>query len=409
VSAVIGQETTCFQVETSGATLSASHDNTINGNEDYTHAFDSSEATKWLVYEAVDEPVWVQIILSEATIVTKYGITSADDAPERDPAAWEVSASNDGIYFVTLDVQIGITWDERYQRQVFSVENEVAYSYYRFDFNSVRDMNLANSMQLNYIALYEGECEDPCCGVDCGEHGSCNSSDGSCTCDTGYDGSACADVTVEWADYVGRSISGASWSSAEAASLEDCQTICVEGNEETPCIGVNFDSSSGTCDVVAGTLSGWTLTSASSSEDSTASLLLSANLLDSAEPDSKNVEEEATYVVSWDPVFQQMPRIDIYIGETVTFEWEDVNVRNLPNLSEPNHHNIYLFAGEAQYQRCDFRAAKVVAVAPLNDANEPVTWSSTTEGKYYFGSSYDTDCSVGQLKVIVEVSRRPTP
>jgi hypothetical protein len=234
----------CTVVETSGAALTASHDNLINANEDYNRAFDSDETTKWLVYEAVTEPVWVQIMLPSAVAVTKYAITSANDAPERDPASWSLSASKDGVSFVTLDVRLGAVWEDRHERKVFSVTNSIAYSYYRFDFNSVRDMSLANSMQLDYIALYQGDCEDPCCGVECGDHGTC--SDGACVCDTGFEGSACADVTVKWADYAGRTISGMSaTASTTAASLEACQAVCVSGNSNSPCIGVNFNSAAG--------------------------------------------------------------------------------------------------------------------------------------------------------------------
>jgi hypothetical protein len=103
----------------------------------------------------------------------------------------------------------------------------------------------------------------------------------------------------------------------------------------------------GTCEVVAGSQGGWTLAQAASGL-TTASLLLSANLLDPQVPVVKDVEEEVAYSVSWDPTNAQMPRVDMYIGESVTFEWEDVNLRNRPQYSSPNHHNVYLFAGETQ-------------------------------------------------------------
>lgn len=403
----VAQEASCVTVDVSGAALSASHDNTINSNEDYHRAFDSDVATKWLVYEGKEEPVWVQAVLEEAVVVTRYGITSANDAPERDPSAWSVSASNDGVYFVTLDEQLGIMWDSREQRQVFSLSNSVAYTYYRFDFHSVRDSVTANSMQINYISLYEGDCDDPCCGVDCGAHGEC--AEGSCVCDFGYEGSACTDLSINWGTYSGRAISGVSPSvTTTAADLEACQQLCIDGNADASCVGVNYYSSTGSCDVVAGAaaLNGWRL---ATSSGAVASLFVSANLQDTSTPVSKDVAEQVDYTVSWDPVYQQMPRVDMFIGESVTFLWEDVNLRNLPQYSAPNHHDVYLFAGEAQYQRCDFRGAKVVAVAPLSHANTKVTWTSTAEGKYYFGSKYSTDCSVGQLKMIVQVKRRPSP
>mmetsp|Transcript_28667 Transcript_28667/g.42453 ORF Transcript_28667/g.42453 Transcript_28667/m.42453 type:complete len:422 (+) Transcript_28667:140-1405(+) len=408
VAAPLAFSEDCTQIDVSGASLSASHDNTINSNEDYTRAFDSDVTTKWLVYEGVTESVWVQAVLDEAKTVTKYGITSANDAQERDPSSWTLLASNDGVYFVTLDEQLGVTWSEREQRQVFSLSNTLAYTYYRWEFNSVRDSATANSMQLNYISLFEGDCEDACCGIDCGDHGSCT--EGTCECDVGYEGTLCSDISAQWGEYSGRTISGVTASTTTTASdIDACKTLCVEGNDDAACIGVNFNSDSSSCSVITGTSSGWTLKSASDGDNTVAAILVSENLLDSATPESLDVAEQVDYTVNWNPQYHQMPRIDMFIGESVTFEWEDVNMRNLPQYSAPNHHDIYLFAGEAQYQRCDFRGAKVIAVAPKSQENMAVTWTSTTTGTYYFGSNYGTDCSVGQLKMIVQVKRRPSP
>ena len=411
-AAAMARADACTEIEVSGSLLSASHDNTINSNEDYHRAFDSDETTKWLVYEGVEESVWVQIALPVSHVLTKYGITSANDAPERDPSSWSLAASNDGVYFVTLDQQVGVTWDSREERRVFTVPNSAAFSMFRFEFHSVRDAATANSLQIDYISLYEGDCEDACCGVDCGDHGACV--DGECVCHLGFAGSSCGDVTENWAVYPGRKLGGVQASAltaSTAADLKACEALCVGSIGGQGCVGVSFAASTGACEIVAGVAAaaGWRLEAAPAS--SSAALLVSGNLQqDAATPASKNVAEEVAYTVSWDPVFHQMPRVELYIGESVTFSWEDANLRNLPQHSAPNHHDVYLFAGQAQYQRCDFRNAKVVAVAPKSDpANARVTWTGMAEGAYYFGSKYGTDCSVGQLKVIVQVKRRPSP
>lgn len=401
---VSAQSDDCAAVDISSASLSASYANTVNSNEDYSRAFDTDTATKWLIYEAVEEPVWLQAVLPSSTAVTKYAITSANDAAERDPSSWELAASNDGVNFVVLDVQTGVTWDERLERQVFSLSNTNEYTYYRFDFNAVRDMDVANSLQLSSIILYDGDCTDPCCGVDCGDNGQC--SDGECVCDVGYEGSDCGNMSADWSDYTGRVLTCEVTVEVDGAEdIDACKLACIESGG---CVGSNFDD--GDCSYLfADDCRGqWTL-AASSSDSSVASLLLSDNLQDPLESESLDVAETVDYTVAWDPVYHQMPRINLYLGESVTFEWADVNYRNLLQYSAPNHHNIYLFAGAAQYQRCDFRGASVVAVAPTDVANRQVTWTSTEEGTYYFGSSYGTDCSSGQLKMIIEVSRRPAP
>ena len=69
-----------------------------------------------------------------------YSITSANDAPGRDPGKWTISGSNDKENWETVDTQQGITFSDRNQRKQFLVkDNTKKYSFYRFDMETKRD------------------------------------------------------------------------------------------------------------------------------------------------------------------------------------------------------------------------------------------------------------------------------
>jgi len=77
--------------------------------------------TGWLVY---------QFLGKGAYAINQYAITSANDAPDRDPKDWTLQGSFDGTTWVTLDTRVGEAWTERFQRREFTFTNHVAYSYY---------------------------------------------------------------------------------------------------------------------------------------------------------------------------------------------------------------------------------------------------------------------------------------
>jgi hypothetical protein len=87
-------------------------------------------------------------------VVTNYTITSANDAPERDPANWALLGSNDGgTNWVTLDTQINEVFTDRYQTRAFSIAIPAAYNIYRLRIDSVADASTAVALQLAEIQL----------------------------------------------------------------------------------------------------------------------------------------------------------------------------------------------------------------------------------------------------------------
>ncbi len=126
----------------------------ISDGEAESMAFDNNVDTKWLDNGGVpseEDPAWVDVVFTEAVAVDTLAITSANDAPERDPQNFNLEASNDGENWYPLGEWIGESFDERYERQTFSVENALAYSEYRL--NITKNKGDATLMQIGEIEL----------------------------------------------------------------------------------------------------------------------------------------------------------------------------------------------------------------------------------------------------------------
>ncbi len=91
-------------------------------------AVDQNVLSKWLDYRlkesATADAVWVAVEFSEAKTVTKYEWYTANDASERDPAAWRLQGSNDNSTWVDLDVQSGFsaTTDRQTSAGVWTID-----------------------------------------------------------------------------------------------------------------------------------------------------------------------------------------------------------------------------------------------------------------------------------------------
>jgi hypothetical protein len=126
----------------------------ISDGEAETMAFDKDSSTKWLDNGGVPtaaEPSWVQLQFTEAHAVSSLFITSANDAPERDPENFDLLASNDGENWLTLASFLGESFDERFERKEFSFSNGLEYSFYRL--NITKNKGDTSLMQLAEIQL----------------------------------------------------------------------------------------------------------------------------------------------------------------------------------------------------------------------------------------------------------------
>jgi len=112
-------------------------------------AFDGDVATKWLDFSP--QGSWIQYDYYAPTAISGYAITSAEDAPARDPKDWQLLGSNDGATWTTLDSRTGEMWSNRNEKRSFGFDNEAAYRFYRLNISAVRDTAAANSVQIAEI------------------------------------------------------------------------------------------------------------------------------------------------------------------------------------------------------------------------------------------------------------------
>lgn len=129
-------------------------------------AIDNSTATKFLHFDGKTSPVGFQVqVLAGPTIVTGLTFTTANDSPERDPVAFELSGSNDGFKGPwTLiakgdiaDFKGATAWPRLTKGTTpITFPNAVAYKFYQVMFTAVRTPATANSMQIAEVELLNG-------------------------------------------------------------------------------------------------------------------------------------------------------------------------------------------------------------------------------------------------------------
>jgi hypothetical protein len=124
-------------------------------------AVDNSANRKFLHFKGFSEPTGIQVTpLVGETVVIGITLTTANDAPERDPVAYELSGSNDGIEWTVIaagdivDFAGEEAWPRFTQNETpIEFANDVPYMHYQLLFTAVRDPGAANSMQIGEVEL----------------------------------------------------------------------------------------------------------------------------------------------------------------------------------------------------------------------------------------------------------------
>jgi hypothetical protein len=124
------------------------------------NAFDSDPATKWLDYIVPDGTTnfsWIQYLYPDnATLVAgQYALTSADDAPEDDPADWNLYGVDASGYLTLLDRQTGQSFSSRHQTKTYTLTDFVAFRGYRLEITRVNDPSIATALQLAELQFVE--------------------------------------------------------------------------------------------------------------------------------------------------------------------------------------------------------------------------------------------------------------
>lgn len=120
--------------------------------EQAVNVLDQNSATKYLNFDKLDTGFTVTPAMG-ATIITGISLTSANDAPERDPASYLIEGSDNGRRFDMIAKGTVPRFKDRLTRQTFSFLNTKPYTVYRVTFPTVSDASTANSMQIADVAL----------------------------------------------------------------------------------------------------------------------------------------------------------------------------------------------------------------------------------------------------------------
>jgi hypothetical protein len=124
-------------------------------NEDVTKAIDNNTATKYLNFSKLGTG-FIVTPASGASLIGGISLTSAADAPERDPATYEVWGSNDGGATFTLISSGNVpAFTSRGQERIINFPRAAGQTYttYKVDFPTVANAALANSMQVAEVKL----------------------------------------------------------------------------------------------------------------------------------------------------------------------------------------------------------------------------------------------------------------
>ena len=137
-------------------TISAQYSDSPSG-EEIGKLVDNLSSTKYLTFNA---SAWVQFQASESYVVTKYSITSANDAVERDPlklVILRIKQRNNVVRF--LDTRTNEDFATRFLKKEFSFVNTAAYTYYRLQMTN----NSGNHSAIGRIRNFWKSCNSGNC------------------------------------------------------------------------------------------------------------------------------------------------------------------------------------------------------------------------------------------------------
>lgn len=135
----------------SAQTLFKSSQPSFSKSEDLDKVFDTNVNTKYLVAHPTNT---VTIENKTLSTIKKYTITSANDAPGRDPKNWVFSGSADGVTWHVLDTKNNEKFNKRGATNTYLLNNNTAnYRFYKFDFEHAHTSVYGD----NYLQIAEIE------------------------------------------------------------------------------------------------------------------------------------------------------------------------------------------------------------------------------------------------------------
>ena len=117
------------------------------------HAIDDNVRTKYLNYDAKGSGLTIHTL---GGIINGLSLTSAEDAPGRDPSAYKLEGSVDGKQFVLISQGYVPHFKKRNQKLEIFFDNNESYKSYRITFPKLADIN-AKEMQISEIELLKAD------------------------------------------------------------------------------------------------------------------------------------------------------------------------------------------------------------------------------------------------------------
>ncbi len=111
---------------------------------------DGDKGTKWLAFAPTG---WVAARLAEPRTVTRYALTSANDAAARDPRDWTLEGSADGVTWTAVDTRTDQTFAGRGVTNTYEIAAPAAWAHYR--------LNVTANRGAAIVQLAELELADP--------------------------------------------------------------------------------------------------------------------------------------------------------------------------------------------------------------------------------------------------------
>ncbi|MCC7476551.1 MAG: hypothetical protein IT425_14260 [Pirellulales bacterium] len=134
------------------------------GGEGVANVINQDAATKYLNF-GKDNTGFIVTPSYGSTVLNQFRITTANDAPERDPGSWILYGTNDAIKsrnhshgdaeaWVPIDSgNLSLPTDRLTVSDPVTVNNTTAYTSYKLVFPTLRDSGAADSMQIGEIAF----------------------------------------------------------------------------------------------------------------------------------------------------------------------------------------------------------------------------------------------------------------
>ncbi len=127
------QNVSSQDIMSAGGTITVSHENEDNANENSSKLVDNDFTNKYLIFGFGDKkPIWFKWSATTASVAGIYSLTSGNDAPNRDPKNWKLEASNNDTDWTLLDERTDEVFSQRLMTRTFSMpDNATAYRFYR--------------------------------------------------------------------------------------------------------------------------------------------------------------------------------------------------------------------------------------------------------------------------------------